>query len=319
MATLTSLATDDFNTYSSQSDFDNAYPYDPPRDNTSGVTGYGTPTLATKWGMTEGPGGVPGLSSPSRSAGGFDVWVSPSDCYEFQAEGKWDFLWTPSDPDHLGLNDHYTPLDLSWIPPAHRLDDYKNLVKISRRHSAKVLIVAVRTTPARALGSPATHYFQELSGITENDGTQYTIRAHGRRSRLSETSPGVWAPDDSGFLRVTLNGTQIFSFDGPVWNGDGSINPSPYWTNVGFAVAGHFTAMKVWGETGCDPTGPPPLVPDAEKCCSDPATPGQSEPPDPNVPEPDPTVPVPDFEEHCAGTGVVPNAGAGSLGSDVWT
>jgi hypothetical protein len=65
---LKPLFVDPFTGYSSQTEFENAYPYDPPSDMSPSLVynplNHAAPYIV--WGLTRGPGGVPGLENVTK-------------------------------------------------------------------------------------------------------------------------------------------------------------------------------------------------------------------------------------------------------------
>lgn len=298
---------DDFSGYANQIAMENAYPYDPPGDLTSCLSG-SPDNPYVRWGLTNGPSGVPGNQNVTYDDGGSHhqfgldldkVGLDPQ-CRLFQAEGTWDLhTFAPEHP----LNGSSTMITVWSYETGNRLGSFDgNLVVVGRLHGAATVVVTVTTTPPYANNSPPPGswkglFSQSFVGAMP-EATISTLRVYGRRSELTEVTAGEWAPSTDGFVQVFLNDVQIFSFEGPVWHGNHLIG-SRHWNSVTWEQVGRFTNARVWDEIGCDPTEPPPCP-----CVPPPTGPPKLPPPIP--PRPPKTPPVIGMQLACLGGGLVP-------------
>ncbi len=311
------LFADDFSGYSSQSEFQLAYPYDPPTDNTSSVVEYAPGTPYVAWGLTRGPGGVPGIQNVTAveapdpfGHGPFAVEVDKVNldpqCRLFRVVGTWDFGgFVPTEPANTGSH-----LFTIWsYESANRLGSFDgNLVFIARNHLTGVMSFNVTTTPAFANvayppGATKGTYATAIGPTLLEGGGSYTIQLDGKSSELTETAPGsgIYVPSTDGFVTVSVNGTEVFSFTGPVWHGRNTTNRN--WNSVTPVSVGRFTDFEIYDETGCTPVPPD----GTETCVCTP--PGTSTPPGtlpPPIIHPPPLETTIGEQLACFGGGVVP-------------
>jgi hypothetical protein len=155
------------------------------------------------------------------------------------------------------------------------------------------MVVDVQTTAT--YGNVGTHYSQTFAALLLESGGIYTITIDGKSSELTETSPGVWEPSTDGYVRVSVNGTEIFSFDGPVWHGESSTNRN--WNSVTFHPIGKFTDLQIFDEV-CETVSPPC------ECVEPPTVTPEFPPPIPtHPPKVEPTI---GEQLACVGGGRVP-------------
>ncbi len=307
------LYSDDFTGYASTAEFYAAYPYDPPGDLTSSVppNPY-DPTPYVAWGLTRGPAGGPGIQNVSAvettdpfSHGPFPIPIDKVDldpqCRLFRVVGSWDFAtFDPTIPANAG-----SALFQVWsYESGNRLGSFDGyLTQVSRNHNTGEILFNITTTPGYGnVGTPAPGawkqtYATSIASTLLESGGIYTIQIDGQPSELTETSPGIWAPSTDGFIRVSVNGTEIFSFDGPVWHGNRTTNRN--WNSISFYSVGRFTDLQIYDEIGCDTTEPPPC-----ECEPPPKTPPKYPPPIP--PRPPKTPPIIGVQLACIGGGLVP-------------
>ncbi len=248
---LALLFSDDFSGHANQAAFEAAYPYDPPTDMSTSMSD------SVVWGLTEGPGGVPGVRKLTGGSGVFDkVNLSPLG-HLFRVAGRWDFNYAPSSG-----NETTSLVNMWWVPPGNRVSDFAGHVfQVSRIHASTTMVVAVKTTSSYANGA-LNYYSQNFAGALPGS-TAVNIRVDGRRSTMTETSPGVFAPALDGWVKVYLNDVEMFSFVGPVWHGADSLNEAPYWNGVSIRPAGRFTNFEIWHEVSAVE-----VVDNTDVCCS---------------------------------------------------
>ncbi len=308
------LYSDDFTGYASQSAFELAYPYDPPTDNSSSILpNPNDPSPYAVWGLTRGPGGVPGVQNVTAteatdpfSEGPFAVDVDKVDlapqCRLFRVKGTWDFA--TFSPTH-SQNTSSSLLDVWSYESGNRLGSFDgNLVVVGRHHTTGTMFIAITTTPAFANiatlpGATKGFYSADVPGSLITLGGSYIVQIDGKRSELTETAPGsgIYTPSTDGFIRVSVTGTELLSFDGPVWHGNKLTNRT--WNAITWVSAGKFTDLQIYDEIGCEPTQPPPCV-----CVPPPTSPPKLPPPIP--PRPPKTPPVIGMQLACLGGGLVP-------------
>ncbi len=307
------LYSDDFSGYANQAAFYAAYPYDPPTDNTSSVVKAPTGEDYVAWGLTRGPGLGPGIQNVTAveapdpfGHGPFAVEVDKVNldpqCRLFRVIGTWDFGgFVPTEPANTGSH-----LFTVWsYESANRLGSFDgNLVFIARNHLTGVMSFNITTTPAYANvaylpGATKGTYATAIGPTLLEGGGNYSIQIDGQSSELTEDSPGsgIYVPSTDGFVRVSVNGTEVFSFDGPVWHGKNTTNRN--WNSVTAVSVGRFTDWYIYDELGCDTTEPPPC-----ECEPPPTSPPKYPPPIP--PRPPKTPPIIGVQLACIGGGLVP-------------
>ncbi len=308
---------DDFSGYANQAAFYAAYPYDPPTDTTTSVVFAPTSEPYVAWGLTRGPGGVPGIQNVTAveapdpfSHGPFAVEVDKVNldpqCRIFRVKGTYDFAsFAPTIPANSSSH-----LFTVWsYESANRLGSFDgNLVFFGRNHLTGAVNLNITTTPAYANtayppGATKAQYVLATPGILLTLGGTYVIQIDGQSSELTETAPGsgIYTPSTDGYVRVLVNGTQIFSFDGPVWHGKQTTNRN--WNSVTAVSVGKFTSFEVYDDTGCAPVPPNPPNCECTPPIGPPKPPGSKPPPIIDPPPIDTTV---GEQLACFGGGVVP-------------
>ncbi len=313
------LYADDFTGYASTAEFYAAYPYDPPTEldssiplNTLGPPG----TQYVEWGLTRGPAGGPGIQNVSAvetndpfGHGQFALEVDKVNlhpqCRIFRVKGTWDFAdFIPTESQNTG-----SPLLIVWsYESSNRLESFDgNLVSVGRSHITGAIVFNITTTPAfaniaTAPGAWKGTYNSVINSTLLESGGIYTIQIDGQSSILTEDSPGsgVWVPSTDGYVRVSVNGTEMLSFDGPVWHGNRNTNRN--WNSVEFDSVGRFTDLEIYDETGCTPV--PPNPPNCE--CTPPSGPPKPPGLPPVIIDPPPIDTTVGEQLACLGGGVVP-------------
>lgn len=305
---LTLLYSDDMAGYADDAAFRAAYPYDPPGDLSTSVSSQ------VQWSATNGPDGGPGIK---RTLGlgifGFDKFSLSPQGHLFRVKGRWQFNGTAG-----GGNEAGTVVSVWWAPATHRDDDFAgNLVTVSVTTTGQLTVV-VKTTAGHANGG-SNNYSEVFPGAI-TIGVPFDLQIDGRRSTLTESSPGVWAPADDGSITVSVDGVTLFSFSGPVWlNRSDLPEGTGYWNGVSLH-GGQLGAFEIWHETDSS-SGPPTYGNgdggDPDECCCCEHTPGGSSaggtpPSDPLAEEP------PVWTTFCTGGGVPPSA-ADPVNSEAWS
>lgn len=309
------LYADDFTGYTNTLEFYYAYPYDPPTDlsPSTALNSLGPPgTQYVEWGLTRGPGGGPGVQNVSAvetndpfGHGQFALEVDKVNldpqCRIFRVTGTWDFAdFIPTEPQNTG-----SPLLIVWsYESGNRLGSFDgNLVSVGRSHITGAIIFNITTTPdyaniATPPGAWKGIYNSVINSTLLESGGIYTIQIDGQSSILTEDSPGsgVWVPSIDGYIRVSVNGTELLSFDGPVWHGN--RNTDRNWNSVEFDSVGRFTDLEIYDDDGC--VTEPPFCP-----CEPPPTNPPPKPP-PTPPNPPPQEPTIGEQLACLGGGLVP-------------
>jgi hypothetical protein len=295
---LEQIWADDFSAYASQAAFEAAYPKDQPSDMATSV-------VSLSWGPTSGPDGGPGLSAPLITGGQFDKIVDG--CLKvFRVATRLTFTRTNI---CFPVIFHYHVPGSGW--PLGTVSD--NPFQI-RKTNATDLQILVRTVASGGF-DPNYAVGEILNAFVLN--TAFNLRVDGAISTLLETSPGVFAPDTDGYIRVYVNDVLGYEFTGKVWNGDDSFGPasSPYINRVRCEFKGHLTNFEIWDDAAvCDGGGEEPPDEDEIKpsettpCCSG----GNDSPTDPGNPGdtvgPNPYVALPAWIPACDGGGLVPTA-----------
>jgi hypothetical protein len=307
---LTPLYEDDFSGYSSTVEVEDAYPYDPPSDLSSSLSG-APDNPYVRWGIANGPGGVPGLQNvtydgtedgepPRMFALSLDKVGLETRCRGFQVEGTWDF--TSFNPAHP-LNGSSGLIEVFSYEIGNRSESFDGSpIFIGRHHSTGTLVVTIQTTPAYGNSiTPPGLYGQEYAGAIPELGI-FTIRATGQFSILTETSPGVWAPSTDGSVQVFVNNVLLFSFEGPVWHGDSTVG-NRTWNSVTWKQVGRFTNARVWDSDECGS-----VPPDGTELCECVPPSGSNPPPvlPPPITNPPPQEAVLGDPLSCLGGGIVP-------------
>jgi hypothetical protein len=246
------LFSDDFASYSSQAEFEAAYPLDPPSDMSTSV-------INTAWSLTNGPDGEPGVN-PTSFAGFFHKrGLNPCTTDGlFRVTGSFDFTATPESL----LTMHWHQAGTGW--PGTRSD---NIFEVSRNGTLPnpTITFRVRTINSGMFDPDNWHAF--VSGAI-TPGVTAVLRVEGKVSTILETSPGVYSPDTDGWAKLYIDDVEQASFTGPVWNGSaGQSGATPYWNAVQVAPTGHFSNFEIWDNDTCgDPSTE--IVDNSDICCS---------------------------------------------------
>ena len=300
---------DDFSGYSSQTDFEDAYPYNPPGDLSSSVDGAPNSPYVT-WGLTRGPGGVPGIENttdPMVGSGQFAVVIDKvfdpeAQCRYFAVEATFDFsAYAPVHP----LNLNSAILQVWSYEYGDRLGSFDGaLVNIARRHFNGNMPITIRTTPAYGnTVLPAGRYADEIIGALPN-GSILHVRIEGKSSLLTESPPGTWQPSVDGYVKIFVNGSQIFSFTGPVWHGNPSTNRN--WDAASVYSVGKVTNFNIYDSDECTITTGNDIPPtETNPCCGSSVDPGVGDTNPGDKPPEDTSVSYQPWIQNCAGGGLV--------------
>ena len=192
---------------------------------------------------TAGPDGQPGIkdqvSSPARDTGAISRGDLAPGCYGFRLKARWNFA-----APNAVLSAHEVTT-LQYVSPTLNL----GIVNLSRAHASGTLRLSIRTVAPYGNLSGDTVDYQEFSGAAPTN-VPVTVEVSGRRSTISG-SPGAWTPATDGEVNLIVDGITLYTFAGPVWNGDPTLNPSPYWNYANFQTLGNLSDIEVWDETGC--------------------------------------------------------------------
>ncbi len=236
---LTQLFTDSFSGYANQAAFEAAY------SNVAGLT----------WGLTEGPGGTPGIVAVAPSAGTIRK-LNLNPCgRQFRVAGTFD--WS-------GNAEH--PILIYWTDGTTRSE---NIVDIWR--STVNINVSVQTINS---GGFDPNRYSEWASDTNpafvvTSGVANVVRVEGLISTLTETSPGVFVPNADGYVRVYFDNVLWFEYaNQEIWNGQASQDLTrPYWNAVQIKPTGRFTNFEVWHDDACDGASVA-VVDNTDVCCS---------------------------------------------------
>ncbi len=303
---------DDFSGYTNQAGFYAAYPYDPPTDTSPSTTEYAPGVPYVAWGLTRGPGGVPGIENVTATEApdpfghgqhglNVDKVNLAPECRIFRASGRWDFAdFVPTEPGNTSSR----MIEVWSYESGNRAGSFDgHLAYVGRNHLTGTITFNVTTTPAfENVASPPgawkSTYQSTLPSILMEAGGIYTIQIDGQSSILTETSPGsgIYEPSTDGYIRVSVNDTVLFGFDGPVWHGNRNTNRN--WNSVSIDSVGKFTDFNVYDEDSC--VTEPPFCP----CEPTPTNPPPKPPPTP--PNPPPQEPTIGEQLACLGGGLVP-------------
>jgi hypothetical protein len=193
---------------------------------------------ATDWGATYGPDGQPGIkdqvSGAVRDTGTLRKKGIAAQGRAFKVVGRWDHAHT-----NAVLSTH------TFIST----DSASSMAALNVIHATDTLRFVVETISPYGNASGNTLYSEDVTGALPT-GVATDVIVQGWRSVVTETSPGsgVYAPDTDGFVEVLVDGVQVASFTGPVWNQRDDINPDPYWNQVLVRTVGAFTGWEVWDE-----------------------------------------------------------------------
>jgi len=221
------LRADDFTSYATDAAFEAAYPYDPPTDLSTSVT-------SCDWGATAGPDGQPGIAKTGGSGTyGFDAVNLVPQGHLFRIEGRWGCPGTAGSAGYL--------LTLWWTDPGDR----------SGTFAGDLCNVSYATTGNLTLNGGGTTVVA-TAAVTPD--VPFTLRLDGRRSTMTETSPGVWDPAADGWLKLYVDGVEVASIPtADVWLGDASVPvdlSGYYWNGVSFSTSGSLSDIEIWDERG---------------------------------------------------------------------
>ena len=145
--------------------------------------------------------------------------------------------------------------------------------------------------------------------LTPNAANQ--IDVSGFTSSLTETAPGVFAPAADGSVVVAINGVNVMSWSGIVWNWTDSL-PAMQWNLFELHPSGTFSGLRIWS---CGSAVTAPTIDNSVPCCKD-ATAGTGA--TGGTLPPDDRVPLPPFTSMCPGGGVGPDGNSPTFSED-WT
>ncbi len=309
---LRAIWLDDFSGYTVQSDFCEAYPYDPPTSSELTPVDCEATQPYVRWGLTRGPGGVPGIENVSvteapdpNGHGQFGLSVDKVNlapqCRIFRVSAKWDFdNFIPTEPQNTSSR----MVDIWSYESGNRSESFDgNLIFVGRQHITGAITFNVTTTPdfenvSSPPGAWKSSYVLSINGVWIESGGTYTLQIDGQSSILTETAPGsgIYTPSTDGYVRISVNGIQLFSFDGPVWHGNRTTNRN--WNSVTFESVGKSTDWQIYDDDAC--VTEPPFCP----CEPTPTNPPPKPPPTP--PNPPPQEPTIGEQLACLGGGLVP-------------
>jgi hypothetical protein len=281
---------EDFSSYADEAALSAAYP-------ALDGTGRYVDELSIDFGATLGPDGQPGIRdqavSPARDTGAISRGDLAPTCYGFRLKARWNFATTNAE-----LSAHEVTT-LQWQSE----DATYGIVNLSRAHATATLRLSIQTIAPYGNLSGNTVDYHEFPGVVPTN-VPVTVEVNGRRSTLTQVSSGVYAPDTDGEVHLLIDGVEIYAFSGPVWNGEASFNPTPYWNYANFQTLGALSDIEVWDETGCAV-----VPPDGSNICD--CVPPTGSPVNPPV-SPPPIVNPPPIEMligeqlACLGGGLVP-------------
>lgn len=234
--TWTSIHEDDFTGYANQGEFEAAYP--------PIITG--TAGTYPSWGLTNGPGGVPGISGITASALIVGKVVNPTGRF-MKMKVVADNTYETGDivlGRFIGVG--YKTGPGSFVSIADITTFLNHPVP---SFGDGTLIIA---------GSPSQGNTSDRpNSYAPRGGTPFEIELRIKFASKIEVSPGVWLPDDDGVFEVFVDGALVYSFEGAVSNSQTDVPAAPYWTTFTFNCIGGLTDVEVF-EGDEEPPPPPP-------------------------------------------------------------
>jgi hypothetical protein len=267
------------------------------------------PQTSTDWGLTYGPDGQPGIRNQTvgttGDSGGIVRRALAPTCRGFRVKGRFNFANTG------GI------LTIHGFCYITNSDGGDALVQVARVHATSTLRTIIQTTaPFSTTGDPLRLFVQDNVGAIPATPTDFELQ--GERSTITETSPGVFAPNNDGWVKVFINSVELVNFTGPVWNDDSSFNPTPYWNEQQIQTIGAFSEWEIYDNTDCEEEEEeePPGTSESDPCrCVDPVDPGETSPGDAPPENPYETFSPPTLS--CVGGGTVPTV-ADPTDSEIW-
>ncbi len=278
---------DDFSGYANQAAYEAAYPDVPIIGPT---TDFGT------WGLTEGPGAVPGVYQTEYSYNGVGKRVTP--CGRFaKFKGRWENSREEVVPGGTGAT--YKLLNVYYLTE----DNNYNIFEFGTIWDYPLAGYTDDDTGFTVARDVLTDFFNgpflTARAPVFPHGSTRDIEIRIAFATLTETSPGVYTKNSDGAVEVFVDGVSQLLVEGNVSNWQTNVGPNePQWNAFIFGAHNRFTNLEVYDSCPEDPD-PQPSTPPTTTAAGCPC------------PRPDPRT-----SSGPSGTGALGGGGSGNSGTN---